>query len=235
VVCLLSLWFCVEFWRCYCCLSSCPVVCTNRWHCSMLWSYWYLCHSQWEWTERLLPLRWVPESLDKRIWLACVTSTSSFQCLGLFALARMQAESDLTQRRDMMFFQWNICFSVASDFTCSRLCLVIPQASYFDWKHQEAARSGGETKGKAKPLEKHTEAPEALLNNLKAQFQLRIYSTPNYFVALGLLQFLVEVSRKVPLWGSQRHWIRKPFRVTRWWWGGGAMIALNYTMDWLRT
>ena len=56
----------------------------------------------------------------------------NLHCLGLFALARMQAESDLTQRRDMMFFQSNMFFSVACDFTCSRLCLVIPQASYFD-------------------------------------------------------------------------------------------------------
>ena len=141
----------------------------------------------------------------------------------------MKAESDLTQRRDMMFFQWNICF-----FCCIWLYLFqtlpcnFPQASYFDWKHQEAVRSGGETKGKAKPLE--NTAPEALLNNLKAQFQVRIYSIPNYFVALGLLQFLVEVSSvSIPLWGSQRHWICKPFRVTRWW--GGANGWLHVLRD----
>ena len=67
----------------------------------------------------------------------------------------MKAESDLTQRRDMMFFQWNICFSVAFDFTCSRLCLVIflkPPTLIENIKRLD--RSGGETKGKAKPLEK---------------------------------------------------------------------------------
>ena len=48
---------------------------------------------------------------------------------------------------------------------------------------------------KPSPWKKHTEAPEALFNNLKAQFQVRIYSIPNYFVALKvccsfLLKFL---------------------------------------------
>ena len=112
----------------------------------------------------------------------------------------MKAESDLTQRRDMMFFQWNICFSVAFDFTCSRLCLVIflkPPTLIENIKRQTDLEE--RPREKPSPWKKHTEAPEALLNNLKAQFQLRIYSIPNYFVALGLLQFLVEVSRKVPL------------------------------------
>ena len=129
-----------------------------RWHCPMLWRSCYLCHSQWEWNHILFCFWRATVSSDDRKWFACLTSTSSVvKVFGV--VCKCQDEGGVRFEAEA----WYECFLVEYKYMSFLLlltllvpdfCLVISQAPYFDWKHQEADGSRGEPKGKAKPLDK---------------------------------------------------------------------------------
>ena len=92
-------------------------------------------------------------SSDKRKWFACLTSTSSVvKVFGV--VCKCQDEGGVRFEAEAWYECFLVEFLLLLTLLVPDFCLVIFEAPYFDWMHQEADGSRGEPKGKAKPLDK---------------------------------------------------------------------------------